>query len=283
MSEHRYLVGLIGSGVGPSLTPALHMRAADRLGLPYIYRTIDLDEHDLAPERIGDLLDQATVLGYDALNITHPCKTLVIPYLDRLDERAAALGTVNTVLLRPDGRSGHNTDWTGFARSFRLGLAGVALTTVTMVGAGGAGMSLGHALLTMGAKNLKIVDVREDRAAALAGRLAGLFPAAQVSSGNPGSLSSSVDGFVHCTPTGMAAHPGVPFDIDLLQPRHWLVDIVYRPLRTELLAAAEAVGCRVLNGSGMTVYQAIEAFELITGQTPDAQAMTADFAELAAG
>ncbi len=282
MAEHRFLVGLVGNGVGPSLTPALHMRAADRLGLPYIYRAVDLAEHGLDPSEIGEVLYLAEALGYDALNITHPCKTLVLPYLNELDERAAALQTVNTVLLKRGQRTGHNTDWTGFVRSFKAGLPGVDVGSVALVGAGGAGMSIGHALLFLGVRNLLIVDVLEEQAVTLAQRLQGLFPDARVAHGRPEQLTSSVAGFVHCTPTGMAEHPGVAFDVGLLRPEHWVADIVYRPLQTALLKAAEAAGCRTLNGAGMTVYQAVEAFELVTGVTPDASAMTAHFHELVA-
>jgi shikimate dehydrogenase len=284
MDEHRYLVGLVGSGVGPSLTPQLHMRAADRLGIGYIYRTIDLDQLGLAPERIGDVLDMAQAMGYDALNITHPVKTLVIPCLDKLDRRAEELGTVNTVLFRDGKRVGHNTDWTGFATSFRLGLPDAKVNSVVLIGAGGAGMSIGHALLTAGVLHLHIVDVREDRARTLAERLGGLFTAATVTAHRPDELSRlTVDGFVHCTPTGMAAHPGVPFDTSLLEARHWVADIVYRPLHTQLLKDAEAAGCRTLDGSGMTVYQAVEAFTLITGTEPQSSLMKADFVELVTG
>ncbi|GAB6899149.1 shikimate dehydrogenase [Kineosporia succinea] len=277
MGEHRFLVGLIGSGVGPSLTPALHMRAADRLGLAYIYRTVELGTED-----VSELLRMAEVLGFDALNITHPVKTRVLPYLDELDDLATELGSVNTVLLREGRRLGRNTDWTGFTRSFRAGLPDVPLGCVALVGAGGAGMSVGHALLTLGVRRLRIVDVRPDRAHTLADRLAGLFPASEVTAIETGQLGPDPDGFVHCTPTGMAARPGLPFDPGLLQPRHWVADIVYRPLQTELLRTAAARGCRTLNGSGMTVHQALETFTLITGRTPDAAAMTEHFRELVA-
>ena len=118
-SSHGFLVGLVGTGIGPSLTPPLHEREADELGIRYLYRRLDLDRLGLAPEGVGDLLAAARLAGYDGLNITHPCKQLVIPHLDELSPDAAALGAVNTVVLR-DGRAvGHNTDWSGFARAFR--------------------------------------------------------------------------------------------------------------------------------------------------------------------
>src|ERR1700712_3694047 len=92
---HPYLVGLVGTGVGPSLTPALHMAEGRAQGLDYLYRIIDLGVIGAAPEQIGEILQWARALGYDALNITHPCKQLVIPHLDEISETAAALGAVN--------------------------------------------------------------------------------------------------------------------------------------------------------------------------------------------
>jgi shikimate dehydrogenase len=89
------------------------------------------------------------------------------------------------------------------------------------------------------------------------------------------------DGIVHCTPTGMADHPGMPFDAALLNPQLWVADIVYRPLNTSLLTAAREAGCRTLDGGHMAVHQATTAFELITGITPDAERMSRHFRSLA--
>ncbi len=90
------------------------------------------------------------------------------------------------------------------------------------------------------------------------------------------------DGVVHATPTGMAAHPGMAFAPALLHPRLWVADIVYRPLNTALLQAARAVGCRTLDCGHMAVYQATDAFALITGITPDAERMSKHFRSLVA-
>ena len=87
---------------------------------------------------------------------------------------------------------------------------------------------------------------------------------------------------MHCTPTGMADHPGLPLDPALLHPGMWVADIVYRPLDTALLQAARHAGCRTLHGGHMAVYQAVDAFRLITGVDPDADRMLAHLSELAA-
>ena len=122
MNHSPYLVGLVGTGVGPSLTPALHMAEARAHGIEYLYKTIDLDAVGVAPERIGELLGWARTLGFDALNITHPCKRLVMEHLVRVDELAAAVGAVNTVLFTEQAAVGYNTDTTGFAIGFAEGL-----------------------------------------------------------------------------------------------------------------------------------------------------------------
>jgi shikimate dehydrogenase len=95
-----------------------------------------------------------------------------------------------------------------------------------------------------------------------------------------GSALRSADGLIHATPTGMMSHPGLPIDPEWLLPRHWVADIVYMPLVTELLALAERRGCRTLRGGGMTVYQAAAAFELFTGIAPDAERMSRHFTDL---
>ena len=108
-------------------------------------------------------------------------------------------------------------------------------------------------------------------------------PEARVAASSPDKLPvllPACDGVVHCTPTGMAAHPGLPFDAELLHEGLWVADIVYRPLDTALLSAARRAGCRVCDGGHMAVHQATEAFELVTGIAPDAERMSRHFRRL---
>src|SRR5688572_4286407 len=176
MTHHPYLVGLVGTGVGPSLTPALHMAEGKAQGLDYVYKAIDLATLGVAPERIGELLDWARTLGFDALNITYPCKRLVIEHLDDIDDVAAALGAVNTVVFDGPRTIGYNTDTTGFALGFAEGLPGAATDNVVLIGAGGAGAAVGDALLRIGADHLTVVDVDVERATALANELSSRRP-----------------------------------------------------------------------------------------------------------
>ena len=284
MTMDTYLVGLIGSGIGPSLSPALHEREADRQGLRYLYRLIDIDMLGVGPEAVGDLVRAARDLGFDGLNITHPCKQLVIDHLDELAPQAAALGAVNTVVFEGGRAIGHNTDVTGFAASFARGLPDVPLERVVQLGAGGAGAAVAHAVLTLGAGHVTVVDAMPDRAADLAAGLNLHFGAGRAQAATPdalGELLGRADGVVHATPTGMAAHPGLPFPAELLHPGLWVAEVVYRPLETELLRTARALGCATLDGGGMAVFQAADAFRLFTGREPDAVRMLADISELA--
>ncbi|MCT7660278.1 shikimate dehydrogenase [Mycobacterium deserti] len=284
MAPSAYLVGLVGQGVGPSLTPALHMAEGRANNLDYVYRTIDLNTVGLAPERIGDILTWARTLGFDALNVTHPCKRLVIPHLDALDDEAAALGAVNTVVFEHGRTVGFNTDAPGFRIGFVEGLPRAATSNVVLLGAGGAGAAVGHALLDLGTEHLTVVDLDVDRATVLAGELAARHRGTHVDASAFDKLSILLphsDGVVHCTPTGMADHPGIPFDAALLHPGLWVADIVYRPLNTALLTAARAAGCATLDGGYMAVHQASTAFELITGITPNAERMSRHFRSLA--
>src|SRR4029453_15299559 len=229
--SEAYLIGLIGDGVTPSLTPPMHEREGDVHGVRYLYRPIDLAELELPGTAVGDLLQSAYRLGYNGLNITHPCKQLVLQHLDEISDDARRLGAVNTVVIK-DGRFiGHNTDFSGFGAAFAAGLAGAAVDRVVQLGAGGAGSAVAYALLTAGVKTLDLVDMDAARAAERAAELAVLFPDRTVTGRTTVDLAEVMplaDGLVHCTPVGMAAHPGLPLDINLVEPRHWVGDIVYR-------------------------------------------------------
>ncbi len=272
-----FLIGLIGSGIQASRTPAMHMLEASRQGLRYVYKLIDLEKLGLGAEALPDLLAAAERMGFDGLNITHPCKQAVIPLLTELSEEARAIGAVNTVVLRNGKRAGHNTDCTGFAEGFRRGLSGVRTNRVVLLGAGGAGAAVAHAALGLGIEHLTIFDIDTARAAQLATTLG----TSRVAQGTDlADAMARADGLIHATPTGMAQHPGLPLPATLLRPEQWVAEIVYFPLETELLRAANRLGCRTLNGGGMAVFQAVDAFRLFTGIQPDAERMLRSFADM---
>ena len=276
-TQASFLIGLIGAGIQASRSPAMHMLEASRQGLRYVYKLIDLEKLGLSVDALPELLTAAERLGFDGLNVTHPCKQAVIPLLTDLSEEARAIGAVNTVVLRNGIRTGHNTDCTGFAEGFRRGLSGARTGRVVLLGAGGAGAAVAHAALGLGIEHLIIFDIDTPKAAQLATDLR----SSRVAQGtNLADAMARADGLIHATPTGMAQHPGLPLPATLLRPEQWVAEIVYFPLETELLRTAKRIGCRTLNGGGMAVFQAVDAFRLFTGIQPDAQRMLHSFADM---
>jgi shikimate dehydrogenase len=280
-AQQAFLVGLIGAGIQASRTPAMHEQEGAAQGFRYIYRLLDLDRLGAGVEALPGLIEKAEREGYTGLNITHPCKQAVIPLLTDLSDDARALGAVNTVVLKEGRRIGHNTDWWGFAESFRGGLPDVARNRVVQLGAGGAGAAVAHAALTLGVGELAIFDIEPQRARTVAAGLEARFGKGRAAAGS--GLDESLaraDGLIHATPTGMKNHPGLPLPAGLLRRDLWVAEIVYFPLETELLRTARQLGCRTLDGGGMAVFQAVEAFRLFTGARPDAERMKRHFASM---
>jgi len=274
-------LGLIGAGIQKSLSPALHMQEGKAQGIDCCYELFDLEKLKLEPEALGTLLDDAEAQGFKGLNITHPCKQLVLAELHGVSGDARALNAVNTVLFRNGQRIGHNTDWWGFARSFRRHLMDAPRNRVVQMGAGGAGAAIVFALLGLETGHIEIFDTDGSRAKSLVADMGARFGEDRVSAGH--DLTSALqhaDGLVNATPMGMEKYPGLPIPQESLRPGLWVADIVYFPLETALLSAARAAGCRTMSGGDMAVFQAVEAFRLFTGLEPDEDRMLRHFAAL---
>jgi len=277
------LLGLIGQGIGASLTPAMQMAEGAAQGLHLLYQRIDLSALGLGVEALPELLLAAERMGFAGLNITHPCKQAVLPLLHELSDEARALGAVNTVVLRQGRRIGHNTDCSGYAEAFRRRLGDAPRARAVQLGAGGAGAAVAHALVGEGVGELAIFDMDPARAAAMATGLNARFGAGRARVvGDLAADVAAADGLVNCTPIGMAAHPGTPLDVSLLHGGLWVSEVIYFPLETALLKAARALGSRTSDGGGMAVFQAVGAFRHFTGLEPDAARMQAHFARLTA-
>jgi len=276
-----YLLGLVGSGIGGTLTPAMQEREGRESGLRLTYRRIDAEERGFGAGDLPQLLAWAQRLGFDGLNITHPFKQHVIPLLDELSDDADDLGAVNTVLFRDGQLLGRNTDWSGYGRAFRRVLPDAVEDRVVLVGAGGAGAAVGYALLEQGASHVAIIDVDHVRGEECATRLAKKYGDDRVAATTDlaGELAQA-QGLVNATPTGMVGHEGLPVPEGLVHSGLWVSDVVYFPLETQLIALARSRGCRVVTGGGMAVFQAVGAFEYFTGCTPDAERMLRHFDEL---
>lgn len=278
------LIALIGEGVAPSLTPAMHELEGARHGMHYVYRTVELAPGEGTAERMREILDAARDMGFNGLNITHPVKQTVVPLLDELAPSAQAVGAVNTVVFH-DGRVvGHNTDVTGFGAAFDEALADLPRERVVLLGSGGAGAAVASALIERGVGDLVIVDADAARATELTASVVRFAPGRVRSAplAELPALLAAADGAVNATPVGMAGHPGAPFEVALLGDGAFVADIVYRPSETRLLHDARERGLRVMAGLGMAMHQAADAFEIFTGEPADRQAMLADLQNLVA-
>lgn len=276
MNEKKLLIGLIGSGIQKSLSPNMHEEEARHHGLRLFYQLIDLHATGGSVEDLPSLIRSARIMNFAGLNITFPCKQAVIPLLDDLSDEARTMGAVNTVVNQGGKLVGHNTDGSGWSWGFRRQLPDADLTRVVLLGTGGAGAAIAHAVLRLGARHLVLVDQDPVRAQSLADALNGLYGSNRVSAEKEiASALREANGLIHATPTGMDKLPGLPLDVGLLRPDLWVSEVVYFPLETALLKAARAVGCPTADGGGMAVGQAVGAFSLFTGLTPDTLRMDA--------
>jgi quinate/shikimate dehydrogenase (NAD+) len=274
----RYLIGLIGAGIQRSRSPAMHEAEADAHHLRCIYQLVDLQTLGRGIDSLPALVEAAEAMGFCGFNVTHPCKQAILPILTETSDEAGVIGAVNTVRLLAGRRIGYNTDAAGFAASFRRGLPDAPIERIVQIGAGGAGAATAYAMLTLGAGHVAIHDAEQARAEALVERFARRFGVERLSVCP--ELRAGIDdaqGIVHATPTGTWEHPGIPVPVDSLRPSLWVADIVYFPLRTELLKCAAEHGCRVLDGGGMAVFQAAAAFEIFTDHPADRERMLRRF------
>lgn len=269
----RLLLGLIGSPIAHSASPAMHEAAARAAGLEAHYHLIEVagaGRTDLAV-----MLEGICRLGFAGVNVTFPYKEAVVPLLNALSPEAEAMGAVNTVVV-DDGRlTGHNTDASGFAAAYRALNRADGDRPVALIGAGGVGKAIAFALTSCGVTRLRLFDLERDKAAALA-RLLERRADVEVA----GSVAAAVEGaagIVNGTPLGMLPNRDTPVPTGLIQASQWVADAVYYPLWTPLLVAAQKAGATVMTGRELAIRQALDAFRLFTGVEPSERAMSETF------
>jgi shikimate dehydrogenase len=261
-SGHTRLAAVIGDPIRHSLSPTIFNAAFDEVGLDWVYLAFEVAEPDTAAA-----LDAARVLGIEGLSVTMPHKTAVARLVDELTPSARTLDAVNCVVR--DGRRlvGHNTDGAGFVASLAAD-AGFdpAGRACVVLGAGGAARAVVLALSEAGAGQVSVVNRTADRAESTAS-LAGTVGRVGVAGD-----ARRADLVVNATSVGMGGD-GCPIDPDLLGPGQLVADLVYHPVTTPLLEAAQARGAATLDGVGMLVHQGAVAFGLWTGRPAPVAAM----------
>jgi shikimate dehydrogenase len=247
----------------------MHERAAEALGYSCHYQLIEIaDRRDLLT-----VLEGVRRLGFAGVNVTYPYKEAVVALLDDLAPSAAAIGAVNTIIVKDNRLIGHNTDITGFARAIAPALPRCR-NAVAVIGAGGVGKAIAFALSKLNVAEIRIFDSEQAQIEKLATLLKTpkLFIASSVEDAIYGA-----NGIVNATPVGMLPNTETPVQPTLLNERLWVADVIYLPLITPLLAAARARGARIMTGRELAIYQAADAFELITGSQPSLEIMREAF------
>jgi len=272
ISARTHVAAVIGDPVRHSLSPAIHNAAFQELGLDWVYVALHV------PDGQGrQAIKAMRTLGIDGLNVTMPHKSAVAKAVDRLSPAAKALGAVNTVVRVGGDLVGESTDGDGFVNALRQD-EGIdpAGKRFLVLGAGGAARAVVRAVAEAGAADV-VVAARRAEPAVQCARLAGKV-------GRVGSPQDAADAeiIVNATPVGMGEVvplPGrasaLPVEEQHLGAGQLVVDLVYDPLVTPLLAAARERGAAAVNGVGMLIHQAALAFHLWTGEEAPLAAMSA--------
>ncbi len=273
MATVTYRTALVGAGLGASLSPALHQAAYAAAGVEGRYRLHDIEEQGEAAADLPTIFNSLLAEELNGFNVTHPFKTRILPLLDEVSPDAAATGAVNTVAIRDGRTTGHNTDWLGF-RALWEGLK-TGEGPVLVLGAGGAGRAVIHALRSLKVTPVLLFDPDVQAAESLCRDFAGVEPVSDVS-----TAAERTRTIVNASTVGMHGRGGLPLPAEALTPHHAVAEVVYFPLETPLVLSAREIGCEVATGDTMCFEQAAAAFELMNGLAADRKAMSEAFKQL---
>lgn len=263
------LIALLGNPLGHSVSPPMHNRVLQKLGLDYCYIPIEVDDDDL--EVVFGGLTRMNVAG---CNVTIPHKVRIMQYLDELDPVAATIGAVNTICFENGKAKGYNTDGEGFIRSLEeeanLSVKGKRFL---ILGCGGAARAIGMTLAFKGAAKIYLSNRTVAKAQELANEInTHIRPCSDFLTtdfAQQNKAAQDCDILINTTSLGMHPHEAVtPLDPELIAEDHIVADIVYNPQMTLLLQKAKEKGAAIVPGLGMLVYQGAAAFKLFTGVDP---------------
>jgi shikimate dehydrogenase len=264
------LAGVIGHPVAHSRSPTLHGYWLKRYGLKGHYIPIDI-----APIDLSELIRTLPRLGFVGLNVTIPHKEAILQIADIVTDRAALIGAANTLIFRKDGKiHADNTDGSGFIANLRQNAPHWAPPSgpAVVLGAGGAARAVVAALLEVGVPEVRLANRTRPRADALRSDFGAKVHVHEwVQAGN--ILEDAVT-VVNTTSLGMTGKPDFRVSLDRLNPHALVTDLVYTPLKTQLLIEAEARGCTVVDGLGMLLHQAAPGFERWFGIRPEVDEAT---------
>jgi len=255
-------LGLIGDNIRGSRSPDLHRACGRLVGLDVSYELF-------IPPAMGksfeEVFDQC-VARLAGFNVTLPYKERAAGRVRIEDPLVRRLGAINTVVVRPDGPIGANTDLTGFITAYRRAFGSRRPGDVVMFGAGGVGRAIGFALARLGATSITVIDTETEKAQSLVEAISQISNGATIARKGKHDTIHIADGAVNCTPLGMEGYAGSPIDGSLPFPgKTWAFDAVYTPAETPFRDRALAAGVAFLSGYDLFFNQGLDAFHLFTG------------------
>ncbi|SFR53895.1 shikimate dehydrogenase [Yoonia tamlensis] len=261
---------VIGNPISHSLSPKLHGYWLDRYDIKGSYTALQVADQDLEKT-----LRELPAQGFVGMNVTLPHKMAVLEFADQITDRATLIGAANTLTFKEDGRIlADNTDGYGFIANLRQGApdwdpkAGPAM----IFGAGGAARAIIVALADAGVPEIIISNRTRAKAEALRADFGARIRV--VDWVQAGTALADANLLVNTTSLGMKGAADFKVSLDALRPETVVTDIVYNPLRTPFLDAAEAVGCTAVDGLGMLLHQGVPGFERWFGQRPEVDEAT---------
>ena len=264
------LAGVIGSPISHSKSPQLHRHWLKTYGIAGDYIPMDVASQDLA-----EVLRALPKAGFVGVNVTIPHKEAILEIADLVTDRATLIGAANTLIFRKDGKiHADNTDGYGFIENLKSGAPhwNPAAGPAAVLGAGGAARAVIASLLDAGVPEILITNRTRVRAEKLADDFGKRLTVIDwVQAGNILEESALV---VNTTSLGMMGKPAMRVPLDGLRRGAVVTDLVYAPLKTDLLVAAEAAGCVTIDGLGMLLHQAVPAFERWFGRRPEVDSLT---------
>lgn len=267
------LLALFGSPVGHSGSPAMYNYSFEKLCLDYAYLAFDV-----TVDTVEKAVQAARTLNMRGFNITMPCKTEALKYMDELSPAARLIGAVNTVVQEDGKLYGHNTDGRGFVLNLSQHGVEVKGKKMTILGGGGAATAIFVQAALDGAKEISVFNVKDSFFAGIEATAAKLFKEAPGCAVKVCDLADEAllkaeiadsSLLVNATRVGMKPMDGESPVRDCSVFRKDLVvcDVVYNPKETKLMRDAAAAGCeKVIGGTGMLLWQGVEAFKLYTGK-----------------
>ncbi|MEM7437799.1 MAG: shikimate dehydrogenase [Myxococcota bacterium] len=268
-------LGIFGFPVAHSKSPEMHQAAAADLGVALEYRRFEV-----APDDFERVVAAKHGEGIDGYNVTVPHKQAVLPLLDEVSPEARAIGAVNTVVRRPSGYLGHNTDAPGLVQSLSDASVPLADSRVVIVGAGGAARAAAVGLANAGASEVTVLARRGPQAESLVEAIGDHVdcPVESAPLSEAAWYFDSATLLVQATSATLESNPHADafassLPIDQLPDEAAVVDLVYKPRKTTVLARAEQRGLRTVDGLGMLLHQGAIAFEMWTGETPSLDVM----------